>query len=290
LDEILDGKIGPTPEQKDLDATYTEGKRRYEENCPPGYLDASKAKSSDSVYTSNGLRIERQYGDLLVWKQIVTTAAERQIKDLIFVTDDEKEDWWWVVESKGKKTIGPRPELIEEIQRDAGVSTFYMYSSERFIQYAKDYLGIAVNPESIEQIRDASQDKKTIRQLGAEIAVLEWLARIHAQNRLEEPGGFPEFVVTLPDGSRLGYEVMLLPLQKSIIEELSQRRPADLKRLYVVQVSDRTPLGFVDDYLALPAGVSVVLGHLEYPSGESNPVFVPDREFPPVPGVSPPAG
>ncbi|NJM11835.1 MAG: hypothetical protein HC889_08085 [Synechococcaceae cyanobacterium SM1_2_3] len=34
------------------------------------------------------------------------------MKHIVFVTDDEKEDWWLTIESKGEKTIGPRPELL----------------------------------------------------------------------------------------------------------------------------------------------------------------------------------
>jgi|ERR1017187_2078267 hypothetical protein len=155
LDQILEGKVGPRPEQAELDTIYAQGKKRYSERTPPGYMDAAKANETEAVYTADGLRIERQYGDLLVWRQLLAAAAKRQTKQLILVTDDEKEDWWWRVNSTGVKTIGPRPELVDEIRREAGVVTFYMYNSERFVQYAKEYLRPEVKQESIEQIREA---------------------------------------------------------------------------------------------------------------------------------------
>jgi hypothetical protein len=140
-----------------------EGKRRYEEKRPPGYVDAAKAKLADqTVYLYGGLVYKREYGDLIIWNQIINKAKGDQIKSIILLTDDEKADWWWRVESKGKKTIGPRPELIEEVSSKGEVSLFYMYNSERFMQFAKAQLGIEVKQESIDQVRDIAQlDKAT---------------------------------------------------------------------------------------------------------------------------------
>jgi len=155
LDELLQGRVGPRPDQSELDAIYSQGKSRYKERIPPGYMDEAKSNDEESVYVADGLRIERQYGDLLVWRQLLENTAKRQIKQLIFVTDDEKDDWWWSIESAGRKTVGPRPELLDEMRREGGVVTFYMYNSERFVQYAKQYLGAEVKQESIDQIREA---------------------------------------------------------------------------------------------------------------------------------------
>jgi hypothetical protein len=166
LEGVLAERIGPPPEQKDLDLLYAEGKRRYEQKCPPSYDDSRKSKGDQSVYTSNGLRIESQYGDLLVWKQILLEASQKQIKQLIFVTDDEKPDWWSTLQSSGPKTLGPRPELIEEALLDAGVSLFHMYNSEQFLKYAKKYLGVEVRSESLDQIRDVRRQFEPRLQYG----------------------------------------------------------------------------------------------------------------------------
>lgn len=69
---------------------------------------------------------------------------------MIFVTDDAKEDWWRIHE--GKK-ISPRPELVEEMESTAGV-IFYMYSSEKFMDYAEQFLNLPHQQEITEEVRD----------------------------------------------------------------------------------------------------------------------------------------
>ena len=153
----------PPASQLELERIYQEGKTRYEQKCPPGYKDLSKSKQSEEVsqlHVYNGLTIKREYGDLIIWFQIIDEAKKRGIKHLVFITDDDKEDWWWIVEAKGKKTIGPRPELVEEISSKAGVTLFYMYNPERFLEFAKQYLGAQVEPESIDQVREIAQLRK----------------------------------------------------------------------------------------------------------------------------------
>ncbi len=144
LDSILTGKVGLPLSSKELTAVYTEGKIRYENKIPPGYSD-----QKTGVYTYKGLELQRKYGDLIIWIQIINRVKDRQIPFLIFVTDDDKEDWWWI---HSGKTIGPRPELIEEIAEKGSVKTFYMYTSSRFLEYAKKFLGVEIKQESINQV------------------------------------------------------------------------------------------------------------------------------------------
>jgi hypothetical protein len=70
---------------------------------------------------------------------------EANIEDVLFVTDDAKEDWWWMVSSGGIKTLGPRPELVREIMERADVRRFWMYNSERFLQFASKELAIILD-------------------------------------------------------------------------------------------------------------------------------------------------
>jgi len=155
IDTLLKGKIGAPPQsQAELDKLNEEGQRRYEYHRPPGYMDKEE-KLEPGVYRYGDLVHKRKYGDLILWQQIIEAAKTNEnFKHLIFVTDDDKEDWWWIVESQGKKTIGPRPELVEEISSKAGVLSFYMYNSEHFIKYAKEHLKIEIQDKSIEQARD----------------------------------------------------------------------------------------------------------------------------------------
>ncbi len=161
IDVLLEGKIGVPPKsQDDLESLYKEGEKRYEYKRPPGYMDKNK-KHDPEVFLYIDLVLKRKYGDLLLWHQIIEAAKTREdFKHLILVTDDDKEDWWWVVESQGRKTIGPRPELIEEISSKAGVLSFYVYNPERFIKYAKEYLEIDIQDKSVEQARDIASLKE----------------------------------------------------------------------------------------------------------------------------------
>jgi DNA-binding NarL/FixJ family response regulator len=182
VDLLFKGRVGSPPEsQAELDKIYEEGKVRYDQKCPPGYEDRGKAKPDErEVYVHRNLVFRREYGVLILWYQIIKEAGTRDLKDVIFITDDDKEDWWWIVESKGKKIIGPRPELVEELSSKAGVSSFYMYNSERFLEFAKKYLGIQVKPESIHQVRDITQLAKRLSP--REIEILE-LAQKGLHNR-----------------------------------------------------------------------------------------------------------
>jgi len=148
IDSLFEGKIGPTPKsQADLDEIYADGERRYEIDWPPGYMD--KEKKGSHIY--NGMVFERKYGDLILWKQIINEAKrEDHPKKLVFVTTDIKEDWWWM---EAGKTIGPRPELIEEITSEAGVESFYMYNMERFMEFAEEYIGVKLEKTSLEEVK-----------------------------------------------------------------------------------------------------------------------------------------
>jgi len=158
IGRLIKGKIGEPPKsQQQLDEIYKEGERRYANRLPPGYMD--KLKSQDGrVYYHRGLAFKSEYGDLILWREIIENAKnDSRFKYIIFITDDAKEDWWWIVKSKGNKTIGPRPELVDEITSEAGVESFFMYSSLRFMELAKSYLQIQVQQKSIEQVRNIAQ-------------------------------------------------------------------------------------------------------------------------------------
>ena len=61
----------------------------------------------------------RKLGDFIVWKQMITFAKDTELKALVFVTNDKKEDWWLKAPSGSETAKSPRPELIEEISREA---------------------------------------------------------------------------------------------------------------------------------------------------------------------------
>lgn len=158
VEALCDGKIGPLPtDQEELDEWCREGEARYEQTRAPGYKDKHKSENSrkpkeDKYHFCSNMRFERAYGDYILWKEILKEAKEKQLKNVVFVTDDSKEDWWLEVSGK---SIGPKPELIEEIFSEAGVENFHMYNSLQFLKFAKER-GIQIEDESIEQVRDIS--------------------------------------------------------------------------------------------------------------------------------------
>lgn len=146
LAEIFKERVGRRLTADELEAIISDGERRYAEKIPPGYSDAKKSSAEEFLVARC-----RQYGDLIVWKQILEKALDDK-KPIIFVTDDGKEDWW--LRFKGK-TIGPRPELIEEFVAKTGLD-FHMYHPERFLSLASDYLKqeTSIPDEILDEVRN----------------------------------------------------------------------------------------------------------------------------------------
>ncbi|WP_299005901.1 PIN-like domain-containing protein [uncultured Shewanella sp.] len=151
LNEVIEGKVGQPPKDQEwLNNLYKEGKERYENKIPPGYKDFNKSKSENNTFSYNGLKYDRQYGDLILWKQLIEKAKGEDIKNVIFVTDDSKEDWWYILESRGKKQVGPHANLQSEIYREADLDMFHMYNTPAFLESGKEILKLVVHDSSIE--------------------------------------------------------------------------------------------------------------------------------------------
>lgn len=134
-------------DQKQLDEIYNAGKERYEREIPPGYKDMIEKKGELKFW--GGLRYESEYGDLIVWNQMIDK-AKKEKKPIVFITEDTKDDWWQ--KEKGL-TLGPRIELIEEFQRKTS-QNFYMYRVFRFMEFVKENRNSNVSPESISEARE----------------------------------------------------------------------------------------------------------------------------------------
>ena len=148
---MIDDKIGTHPDnQKEIDEIYQEAKSRFTNKIPPGYKDTDKAKDIPN-HQYGGIVYQRQYGDYLIWKQLLNEATNRNKKAVILLSDDFKEDWIWSV--SGKK-LGPRPELTEEIYRIAGTKLFHIYNTENFLKFADQYFDIEISAESIKAVKD----------------------------------------------------------------------------------------------------------------------------------------
>ncbi|MFM5550372.1 PIN-like domain-containing protein [Aeromonas veronii] len=155
LIEITEGKVGEKPENQDwLDKIYKEGEERYKNKIPPGFKDSAKANGNDRYFYFDELKYDRQYGDLILWKQLITKSSSPEIKNVIFITDDSKEDWWYILESRGKKQIGPHANLQNEIYREANLDIFYMYNTSSFLESGKKILNVGVHESSIKDAKN----------------------------------------------------------------------------------------------------------------------------------------
>ncbi|MEH2158470.1 PIN-like domain-containing protein, partial [Nostoc sp.] len=175
--DVFNGRIGNN--QDKLKDIYNWAEERFKYSIPPGYEDASRKPVPD------------KYGDAIIWFQLINYAKSEK-KPIIFVTDDDKEDWW--LKGDGK-TISPRPELVQEMLAEAGVQ-FYMYSTDRFMKYAENFLKLPEQPESIEEAREimiqeaATQDLSDIFEevrvsSNFDIAVSEYSFQEQAQSIAE---------------------------------------------------------------------------------------------------------
>lgn len=139
ITKIFNGNIGEEYTKEKVLEIIKEGIDRFDNKIPPGYKDSSKEG-------------DKKYGDLILWFQIIEMAKKCK-KPIIFITEDNKSDWW--LKPSGN-TIGPRYELKREIKNKAEVD-FYMYNSERFLEYASKYYGITIGKDSIEEVKRVSR-------------------------------------------------------------------------------------------------------------------------------------
>lgn len=126
IDNLAKGSPFSYSEIKDI---VKEGAYRYANQIPPGYADATK---------KSGIR---QYGDLIIWKEILRYAKKNN-KDIIFVCNDVKSDWVIVDQSSKdkrqekppKEELGnPRRELLTEFEEETG-KKLWMYQTSKFIE------------------------------------------------------------------------------------------------------------------------------------------------------------
>jgi hypothetical protein len=230
IDKLFNELIGSAPEnQKIINELFSEGEDRYRNNIPPGYKDSSKDEKNPDEFTYSGITYKRKYGDLIIWKQIISHASENKLKNIILITDDNKADWWWKVESNGVKTIGVRPELKDEIFREAEVDNFHVYNTEGFLSYANEQLNAQVTEEAIEEVREISDERQVmmqrsrmIRQMAhsAEKAVYEWLSHNFSHLELNRHSG-PDFV-GYRDEQKYGFEVKLIREPRSVMHRLQE--------------------------------------------------------------------
>lgn len=245
LSVLFDDKVGNFYTQAQLEELYKDGAKRYKGDIPPGYKDLNDKKGQMKYY--NKLFFHSEYGDLIMWDQIIQKAQSDQV-DIIFVTDDEKEDWWQIV---GGETIGPRIELINEFNSKTQ-KDIYIYKPYKFVEYAKGFLGKEIDKSSIEEIKEIKNtDILVEHQFNKELAYItdedidmyqnmieranhvepiqanniyyranKWLERRNVQNKLSQNVAYLEITIqqlmnSLPPNRRRYYRDKLNEITKS---------------------------------------------------------------------------
>ena len=248
--DIFEGKTGARPTQSELDDIFSEGRRRFELRQPPGFLDIGKAKNPlEAKYVADGLTYEAQYGDLVMWKQLLKHAKLTKQKGIALITSERSDDWWYKFEGK---TMGPQPELISEMMREANVEVFWMYDVQNFLQQSKILRHTSVKDESIQEVKeslrisgselvrlvddeslslansfrvegdigsltdidDTFNPRLDVAATGAiaEACVYDWLSEKYPEQKIHRDQDFPDFVVKRDDllGQKYGFDVTLL--------------------------------------------------------------------------------
>lgn len=169
LSVLLEGKVLPRPSDGEWTKLVEEGKRRVEEQRPPGYLDADKGDEHS----------EGPAGDFLVYWQACEEAKKRQL-DLVIVTGDEKEDWWWRHRSV---VIGPRHEMTKEFFDLSGGRQLLLLRP-RDLLFRSAALDVEINPASLE---DAGRERGDLDPVGTWTteAVAELLRRLDQEGQVQ---------------------------------------------------------------------------------------------------------
>jgi hypothetical protein len=154
--DLFNGKVGPSPSsQAALDELTKDGDNRIKRRIPPGFKDGNKGDE----YIDRGLVYQAKFGDLILWKQAIAHVKEIGKGEVIFVTGDRKEDWW--DEDEGK-IRGPLPELVYEFLAESNAKSFWIYTVDMFLQFAKEYLESKdITPEAIAQVKETADHAST---------------------------------------------------------------------------------------------------------------------------------
>ncbi|MYM74074.1 DUF4935 domain-containing protein [Duganella sp. FT134W] len=151
-------KVGLPPKNQDeLQSIFKEGEIRFAAKIPPGFADA---RTKDAVYRSGGLTYEARFGDLVVWKQLISHVKASELKHVVFITAERKDDWW--LKGEGKDDIlGPLPELVDEFVRETSVDFFWLYSIDEFLEESKNRTKKEISADTLDQVRivDAEQEQ-----------------------------------------------------------------------------------------------------------------------------------
>ncbi|MFI0187844.1 PIN domain-containing protein [Streptomyces sp. NPDC017082] len=165
---IFDTRVGAGVPPDDRQEVQREAERRGKEKIPPGYKDVAK-------------KGEEGYGDYFIWREMLEHAQATK-SPILFVSTDVKEDW---VRMQCGLAVGPRPELVAEMRRVAGVQYSHV-TLAAFLARVTKVLNVPVSQATIDQVKDRSDSQRKLKSelvnLTSELAEIEdkthWLRRL----------------------------------------------------------------------------------------------------------------
>ncbi|MYX41130.1 DUF4935 domain-containing protein [Streptomyces sp. SID89] len=237
VDEMLKGKVGPPLSTEELDRVSRQAEVRFEKKIPPGYCDAHKDKA-------------RAMGDLVLWEQILKEAGSGS-RSVLFVTRDNKEDW---VRRDREYRLGPRPELVAEMKKRAGVR-FYLVRPSEFLALAQEHLGTKVSKETLKAVALNIPDNPVpaARTQGMRVSMARAKTLDELLIRMQEDDAAPseayerakELIVRREQARQLvadaGHQIRLFKAkQKSVRDYLSTNPPqANQMKVELAQLTDK---------------------------------------------------
>jgi hypothetical protein len=147
VDVLFEDRVGVPMEPKELEEAKQEAERRVIDKIPPGYMDRRKDDPT---------------GDYLVWRQLLTKAADKKLP-VVLITDDTKDDWY---QREHGLTLGARRELREEMTCEAGVPLLIM-TTETFLRHARTHLKATVSEETVDQAKELPPRRRRTVQIRA---------------------------------------------------------------------------------------------------------------------------
>jgi hypothetical protein len=166
---VDEGQVGPKPSDEHLAERLATVNKRYEEEVPPGFKDASKKEGRE--------------GDLLVWYEILAY-ANKSDRPMLFVTSDTKEDWY---ERESGKTAGPRRELRIEMMKKTA-HPYHQVSLNRFLELANKHLSANVKTDTIQVVDEISEQRRAESKLMSQLRHPGILARFDRALEVLKPG------------------------------------------------------------------------------------------------------
>lgn len=124
---VYDGRVGDAYGQKQYNKILRDAEKRHSREIPPGYEDINSDKTGD-----------HQYGDQILWQQVIDRAHSQKADVVLVSGDTEKEDWRY-------------QELRREFHRRVN-RELVLYEPSEFLEKANIYLDLNISSESVRDI------------------------------------------------------------------------------------------------------------------------------------------